>query len=47
MIGEAAIPPPPKRRAAKPSMAAKKRRLDSKTKRGTIKKLRKGLHGED
>ncbi len=47
MIAEAAKPPPPKRRPTKPSLRARKRRLDSKTKRGAIKKLRGGLRGED
>jgi ribosome-associated protein len=47
LITEAAKPSPPRRRATKPSKAAKKRRLDSKTKRGAIKKLRSGLSGED
>ncbi len=39
MIVEAANPPPP-RRATKPTKASKKRRLDSKVKRGFIKKMR-------
>jgi ribosome-associated protein len=39
MIVEAATPPPP-RRATKPTKASKKRRLDSKTRRGEIKKMR-------
>jgi ribosome-associated protein len=47
MIIEAAKPPPPKRRATKPSMGARKRRMDSKTKRGAIKKLRGGLREEE
>jgi len=47
LITDAAKPPPPKRRATKPSMGARKRRLDSKTKRGAIKKLRGRLPGED
>jgi ribosome-associated protein len=47
MIAEAAKPPPPKRRATKPSMGARKRRMDSKTKRGAIKKLRGGLREEE
>ena len=40
LIQEAAKPPPPKRRPTKPSMNARKKRMDSKTKRGTVKKLR-------
>ena len=47
LIAEAAKPPPPKRRPTKPTRAAKKRRLDAKTKRGAIKKLRGGLTGEE
>jgi ribosome-associated protein len=39
MIREAANPPPP-RRATKPTKASKKRRLDSKTRRSHIKKMR-------
>lgn len=39
MIIEAANPPPP-RRATKPTKASKKRRLDSKIRRGEIKKMR-------
>lgn len=39
MIREAANPPPP-RRATKPTRAAKKRRVDSKVKRGHVKKMR-------
>lgn len=39
MIVEAANPPPP-RRATKPTKASKKRRLDSKNRRGEIKKMR-------
>lgn len=39
MIREAANPPPP-RRATKPTKASKTRRLDSKVRRGHIKKMR-------
>ena len=39
MIVEAANPPPP-RRATKPTKASKTRRLDSKSRRGHIKKMR-------
>ncbi|HWK85885.1 MAG TPA: alternative ribosome rescue aminoacyl-tRNA hydrolase ArfB [Xanthobacteraceae bacterium] len=39
MIVEAANPPPP-RRATKPTKASKKRRLDSKSRRSEIKKMR-------
>ena len=40
LIKQAAKPPPPKRRPTKPSFNAKKKRMDSKTKRGSVKKLR-------
>jgi ribosome-associated protein len=40
MIAEAAKPPPPARRATRPSLGARKRRMDTKTKRGAVKKLR-------
>ncbi len=40
ILAEAAAPPPPKRRPTRPSMNARKKRMDSKTKRGTMKKLR-------
>jgi ribosome-associated protein len=43
MIREAANPPPP-RRATKPTKASKKRRLDSKSRRGEIKKMRSNRH---
>lgn len=39
MIREAANPPPP-RRATKPTRSSKKRRVDSKVKRGHVKKMR-------
>lgn len=47
LIAEAAKPLPPRRRATKPGKAVKKRRLDAKTKRGAIKKLRGGITGEE
>jgi ribosome-associated protein len=40
LIRGAIAPPPPKRRATKPSAGSKRRRLDAKTRRGQIKKLR-------
>lgn len=40
MIREAAKPPPPKRRPTKPSLGAKTRRMDGKTKRGAVKRMR-------
>lgn len=39
LLREAAIPPKP-RRATRPTLASKTRRLDSKSKRGGVKKLR-------
>jgi len=40
MIREAAKPPPPKRRATRPTKASVERRLQSKTQRAGVKKLR-------
>jgi len=40
LIREAAKPPPPKRKATKPTKGSQTRRLDSKGKRGAIKKMR-------
>ncbi|MEI8393495.1 MAG: alternative ribosome rescue aminoacyl-tRNA hydrolase ArfB [Rhodospirillaceae bacterium] len=40
LIREAAAPPPPLRRPTKPTLGSKKRRLESKTRRGTVKRLR-------
>lgn len=40
VLREATAPPPPPRRPTKPSHAARKRRLDSKRKAGTTKRLR-------
>jgi len=40
LIREAAKPPPPKRKPTKPTKGSQQRRMDSKTKRGTVKKLR-------
>ncbi|KAB1071132.1 aminoacyl-tRNA hydrolase [Methylobacterium planeticum] len=41
LVAEAAVPPTP-RRATRPTLASKKRRLDSKAKRGATKRLRGG-----
>ena len=46
LLGKAAERPTP-RRATRPSKAAKKRRLDGKTRRGAIKRLRRIKPGED
>lgn len=40
LLKQAAAPPPKKRRPTRPSLNAKKKRMDSKTKRGSVKKLR-------
>ena len=40
LVDRAAVPPPPPRRLTKPTRAAKEKRLDGKTIRGTVKKLR-------
>lgn len=47
LIREAATPPPPPRKATKPTLGSKKRRLESKTKRGATKKLRSGRPGDE
>ncbi len=47
ILREAAKPPPPKRRPTRPSLNAKRRRMDSKTKRGAVKKLRGNVHRDD
>ena len=46
LLREAAVPPKP-RRATKPTLASKTRRLDSKVKRGGIKRLRSANRGDD
>ena len=40
LLAEAAKPPPPKRKPTRPSMSARRKRVDSKVKRGQTKKLR-------
>lgn len=47
LLREAATPPPPPRRPTKPSRAAKARRVDEKTRRGTTKRLRSGKTGDE
>ena len=44
MVAEAAVPPVP-RRATRPTLASKKRRLEAKSQRGSIKRMR-GDRGE-
>lgn len=46
LLREAAIPPKP-RRATRPTLASKTRRLESKSKRGGVKKLRSQRPGMD
>jgi len=40
LIKQAAVPPPPKRRPTRPTLGSKQRRLEGKTQRAGIKKLR-------
>ena len=40
LLAEAAKPPPPKRRPTRPSLNARRKRTDSKVKRGQTKKMR-------
>jgi ribosome-associated protein len=41
MIREAAVPPPPPRRPTKPTKGSQRRRLDGKSIRGEVKRLRR------
>lgn len=41
LIREAAQPPPPKRRPTKPTKGSQQRRMDSKSKRGDVKAMRR------
>ena len=47
LLREAATPPPPPRRPTKPSRAAKARRVDEKTRRGSTKRLRGTRPGDE
>ncbi|MEL6317725.1 MAG: alternative ribosome rescue aminoacyl-tRNA hydrolase ArfB [Pseudomonadota bacterium] len=47
LIAEAAKPPPPKRRPTRPSAAAKRKRLDAKTRRGAVKSGRRPVRPDD
>jgi ribosome-associated protein len=47
LIRKAAEPPPPPRKKTRPSRAARKKRLEAKTRRGGIKALRGRVRGED
>jgi ribosome-associated protein len=42
LLRKAALPPPPPRKATKPTLGSKVRRLESKTRRGAVKRLRHG-----
>ena len=46
LIREAATPPPPPRRPTKPTLGSKTRRLDGKSRRGEVKRLRGKPVGE-
>ncbi|MEM9732229.1 MAG: alternative ribosome rescue aminoacyl-tRNA hydrolase ArfB [Pseudomonadota bacterium] len=46
LLREASAPPPPKRKPTRLSLSARRKRMDSKTKRGVVKKLR-GRVSED
>ena len=47
LLREAAKPPPPIRKATKPTKGSQQRRMDSKSKRGTVKKMRTSKPGFD
>lgn len=47
LIAKAAEPPPPPRKKTKPSKAAKAKRVDAKTRRGTVKAMRGRPGGDD
>lgn len=47
LIRQAAEPPPPPRKKTKPTLASKKRRLESKNRRGDVKAMRGKVRGED
>jgi ribosome-associated protein len=47
LIRKAAEPPPPPRKKTRPTLAAKKRRLESKSRRGGVKALRGRVRGDD
>ena len=46
LIREAAIPPPPPRRPTKPTLGSKTRRLEGKSRRGEVKRLRGRPEGD-
>jgi ribosome-associated protein len=46
LLRKAALPPPPPRKATKPTAGSKARRLESKTRRSAVKRLRGGAINE-
>ncbi|MEL6504988.1 MAG: alternative ribosome rescue aminoacyl-tRNA hydrolase ArfB [Pseudomonadota bacterium] len=46
LLRQASAPPPPKRKPTRPSLSARRKRMDSKTKRGAVKKLRGRVNDE-
>jgi ribosome-associated protein len=46
LVAEAAAPPPPPRRPTRPSRSSQTKRMDSKSKRGAVKRMRKGPSDE-
>ena len=47
MIRRAAEPPPPPRKKTRPSRAARRKRMDAKSRRGGVKALRGRVRGDD
>ncbi len=47
LLDEAAAPPPPTRRPTRPTLGSQKRRMEGKTRRGTVKRLRGRPGNED
>ena len=47
LIRKAAEPPPPPRKKTRPTLASKKRRLEAKTRRGSVKAMRGRPRGDD
>lgn len=47
LVRQAAEPPPPKRRATRPTLASKRRRLEAKGRRSTVKALRGPGDGDE
>ena len=47
MIRDAAAPPPPPRISTKPTLASKRRRIEAKMRRGSVKRLRGRIGSDD